>query len=198
MRPRRRRGSRVVAVALGCALLGGVGLAIVRALAVASPQAAAAPALATARVPFAPSLAGTSTEGIAPAAMGAALVLEPGLIRLFDHYLTTLGERTLAEIRAQILRELALRYAPAAARQAQEVLDRYLAYKEALRAEAPAAPRAGRGADLLHERLRAMHAIRSRYFDDAESQALFGPDDREAAEALARLAVAQDPTLDAA
>jgi len=199
MRPRPRFGGRGAGVVLGGALVALVGVALVRAVPAPSQQATAAPRPASASAPgsFAPSLVGTTTEGIATASAGASLVLEPGLIRLFDHYLTTLGERSLEEIRAQLARELAQRYAPAAARQAVDVLDRYIAFREALRAAAPAPPRGGRGVDLLRERLRAMRAIRSRYFGDAEARALFGPADREAADALSRMAVAQDPALDA-
>jgi lipase chaperone LimK len=173
------------------------GVAFVRAIPVAPARAADTPTAADPAT-FASSLAGTTTEDLAPATAGGALVLEPGLIRLFDHYLATLGERSLGEIRAQIARELAQRYAPAAAHQAEDVLDRYLAYREALRTAAPAAPHGSRGVDLLRERLRAMHAIRSQFFGDAEAQALFGPADREATDALARMAVTQDPTLTAA
>jgi lipase chaperone LimK len=166
----------------------------VAALSASGPAPAAAPAAASA--PFAPSLAGTTTDGIDPRAAGPVLVLEPGLIRLFDHYLATLGERSIEAIRAQVAHELRQRFAPAAARQAEDVLDRYLAFREALRSAAPHASSGGRGVDLLRDRLRAMRAIRSQFFGDAEAQALFGPADREAAAALERMAVEQDPALD--
>ena len=40
--------------------------------------------------------------------------------------------------------------------------------------------------------------MRATYFTDAESQALFGPQDDEASAALARMAIEQDPALDPA
>src|SRR5262245_56350593 len=139
MRPRRLIGARGAGVALGGALLALIGVALVRVVPVPSQQAAAAlprPVPAAGPAAFAPSLVGTTTEDIASASAGASLVLDPGLIRLFDHYLTTLGERSLEEIRAQLARELAHRYAPPAAREAVDVLDRYIAFREALRTAA--------------------------------------------------------------
>jgi lipase chaperone LimK len=56
----------------------------------------------------------------------------------------------------------------------------------------------GRGVDILREGLRRMQALRASYFSQAETLALFGPQDAEASAALARMAVEQDPALDAA
>jgi lipase chaperone LimK len=150
-----------------------------------------------ATTPFAPSLAGTTTAGLVAPAQGDALVPGPGLIELFDHYLATLGERSLDDIRAQIERELEARLAPAAAARAKDVFARYLAFRERLRTADPGRPAGARSVDVLRQRLRVLRAIRAEYFDDAEARALFGPADREAADALARMAIAQDPALDA-
>ena len=50
---------------------------------------------------------------------------------------------------------------------------------------------------MLREGLRLMLALRASYFSEPESQALFGPQDAEASAALARMAIEQDPALDA-
>ena len=143
------------------------------------------------------SLAGTTPGGAAVAAPDQSLRLDPGLIRLFDYWLTTVGERPLPAIRADVERDLDSRLAPPAARQAKDLSARYLAFKTALKAQRPARP-AGRSVDMLRAGLRTLLALRAAYFTDAESQALFGPQDAEARDALARMAIEQDPALDPA
>jgi len=149
-----------------------------------------APAVAT-------SLAGTTPDGGARATADDTLVLDPSLIRLFDYWLTTVGEQPIATIRAQVERDLDARLGPRAARQAKDVFARYVQFKEALKAQHPARP-VGRSVDMLRDGLRRMLALRASYFGEGEAQALFGPQDAEASAALARMAVEQDPSLDAA
>jgi len=141
------------------------------------------------------SLAGTTPDGAATAAADRSLVLDPALIRLFDYYLTTVGERPLDAIRAQVDHDLDTRLNPLAARQAKDLYDRYVKFKTALKDQRPAKP-TGRSVDMLREGLRMMLALRATFFSDAESLALFGPQDAEAQAALARMAIEQDPALD--
>jgi lipase chaperone LimK len=163
----------------------------------ATPVAAPAPAPASdARPLAATSLAGTTPDGVATAAADESLVLDPALIRLFDYWLTTVGERPPSAIRSDVERDLDGRLGPRAARQAKDLFARYVEFKTALKAQRPARP-AGRSVDMLREGLRTMLALRATYFTDAESQALFGPQDAEASAALARMAIEQDPALDA-
>jgi len=182
---------------------GGVAAAALAALAwsggpAAAPRADAPAPVAREAVPdVATSLAGTTPDGGARATADDALVLDPSLIRLFDYWFTTVGEQPIASIRAQVERDLDGRLGPRAARQAKDVFARYVLFKEALKAQRPARP-AGRSVDILREGLRRMQALRAAYFSAAESQALFGPQDAEASAALARMAVEQDPSLDAA
>ena len=150
---------------------------------------AAAPA-----APAVSSLAGTTPDGAATATPDDALVLDPALIRLFDYYLTTVGERPMEAIRAQVEHDLDGRLGPRAARQAKDLFARYVQFKTALKAQRPPAP-AGRSVDVLREGLRMALALRATYFTDAESRALFGPQDAEASAALARMGVEQDPSL---
>ena len=140
------------------------------------------------------SLAGTTPDGAATAAADQSLVLAPSLIRLFDYWLTTVGERPIAAIQADVERDLDGRLAPRAAHQAKDLFARYVQFKTALKAQRPARP-GGRSVDMLRDGLRTMLALRATYFTDAESQALFGPQDAEASAALARMAIEQDPAL---
>ena len=144
------------------------------------------------------SLDGTTPDGAATAAADDALVLDPALIRLFDYYLTTVGERPIEAIRAQVEHDLDGRLAPRAAQQARDLFVRYVQFKTALKAQRPVNAAALRSVDILRAGLRTMLALRATVFDEAESQALFGPQDAEASAALARMAIEQDPALDAA
>ena len=162
-----------------------------------APHAADPAPAAGARPQAATSLAGTTPDGAASAAADQSLVLDPALIRLFDYWLTTVGERPLAAIRSDVERDLDTRLAPRAARQAKDLFGRYLEFKTALKDQRPPKP-AARSVDTLRAGLRTMLALRATYFTDAESQALFGPQDAEAQAALARMAIEQDPSIDEA
>jgi lipase chaperone LimK len=158
----------------------------------ADPAPAQMPADATPLA--ATSLAGTTPGGAATAAADQSLVLDPALVRLFDYWLTTVGERAMDSIRTQVEHDLDGRLGPVAARQAKDLFSRYVRFKTALKDQRPARP-AGRSVDALREGLRMMLALRATYFSDTESQALFGPQDAEASAALARMAIEQDPAL---
>ena len=162
----------------------------------AAPRADAPAPVAREVAPVAASsLAGTTPDGGARATADDALVLDPSLIRLFDYWLTTVGEQPMASIRSQVERDLDGRLGPHAARQAKDLFARYLQFKEALKAQRPAKP-VGRSVDILREGLRRMLALRASYFNERESLALFGPQDAEASASLARMGVEQDPSLD--
>ena len=88
------------------------------------------------------------------------------------------------------------RAGPRAARQAKDLFARYVGFKTALKEQRPIKP-IGRSVDILRQGLRTMLALRATYFTDAESRALFGPQDAEASAALTRMAIEQDPALDA-
>jgi lipase chaperone LimK len=162
--------------------------------ATAPRMADAVPAQADAAPLAATSLAGTTPDGAAMAAADQSLVLDPALIRRFDYWLTTVGERPIAAIRSDVEHDLDAHLGPRAARQAKDLFTRYVRFKEALKARRPAQP-TGRSVDILREGLRAMLALRATVFTDAESQALFGPQDAEASAALARMSIEQDPAL---
>ena len=168
-----------------------------QALPASAPRAIAATPVAApadARPAAATSLAGTTPDGAATAAPDQSLLLAPALIRLFDYWLTTVGERPLAAIRADVEHDLDTRLGPRAAREAKDLFSRYLQFKTALKDQRPPKP-AARSVDTLRAGLRTMLALRAAYFTDAESQALFGPQDAEARDALARMAIEQDPAL---
>jgi lipase chaperone LimK len=156
------------------------------------------------------SLAGTAPDGLMALQAGALNPL-PGqcreagcstlaygeLKRLFDYYLSTVGEQTIPEITRQIQQVLAENLRPAQLPQAQRLLDRYIAFKSALlRLEQDYAkkPEAERS---LRARFLAMQRLRDNYFSAEETQAMFGLEDANDMDALARLEIANDATLSA-
>lgn len=125
------------------------------------------------------------------------VVLDAGLIRIFDFYLAGLGEETLDKVLARIHLALARQLSGAALTQARELLRRYVDYRIALaRLDAPAPPALSPAA--ARQRLDAVRQLRRRYFSIGESQAFFGADDAEDDYLAQRLALTQDNRLPAA
>ncbi len=177
--------------------VGAVALVLIglRALPAAGPVSTQPATVSDAAPGTASSLAGTTPDGAATATPDDTLELDPALLRMFDYYLTTVGEHPASAIQVQVDRELDGQLAPRAARQAKDLFARYLLFKTALKAQRPAPP-TGRSVDMLRAGLRMMLALRDTYFNAAESRALFGLQDAEASAALARMSIEQDPVLD--
>jgi lipase chaperone LimK len=145
--------------------------------------------------PFLRSLDGTRPDGNLQIAEGEALVINAELVRLFDYYLSGVGEKPVDAIRREIERVLDERLKPRAASEAKDVLSRYLAYKQAL-VEVEKNPAAtGNGIDAMRARLLAMQQTRARFFSAAESEAMFGMEDAQNLDAVARLEISQDQSL---
>jgi len=159
---------------------------------------AATPAKAAGRAAsFAPSLAGTHADGGATSGADGLLVANEDLVELFDYYLATVGEKTPAQVRAEIERELERRLRPPASNAARQLLGRYLGYKAALVELERRKDLAGAGAAAIRKRLQAMRTLRGRYFSAQESRAMFGREDAEQQDMLARVEVRQDRGLNA-
>ncbi len=138
---------------------------------------------------------GTRPDGELHQDASAQLVVDAELGHLFDYYLAGLGEKDLAAIKAEILRELGRRLAPPAAAQAGRLLDAYLQYKAALvGVEQAIAPGAG-VAEAARQRLLAMQQLRPNYFTAAEIAGLFGASDANDLDAIARLEINSDARL---
>lgn len=145
--------------------------------------------------PFVRSLQGTYPDGDLKTDTADALVVDAELRRLFDYYLSALGEKPLDEIRAEIERELERRLKPLAASEAKRLLGRYLDYKRML-VEVEKNPQVlGSGLQAIRNRFAAMQQARSQFFSAAESAAMFGFDDAYDLDALARLEIGQDASL---
>ena len=144
---------------------------------------------------FAPSLQGTRPDGAVRVAPDDSVVVDEQLIGLFDYYLSTVGEKSPDQVRAQIERELDRTLRPPAAAAAKRVLARYFAYKQALGALEARQGLAGMDAASLQRRLAALATLRARFFSRQEIAAVFGREDAANQEALARLRIREDVSL---
>lgn len=162
----------------------------------AAPQVDAAPAIGIIQPTPAPSLAGTSPDGSLHDGRGE-LRLSPDLIRRFDYWLTTYGEKSVEAIQADILADLRDELNASGMARAQQLLEAYLAYKTELARLTPL-PAGTQQAAALSRQLQAMRDVRARHFKPTDIAQLFGPDDAQDDETLARLQIMQDATLSGA
>lgn len=119
------------------------------------------------------------------------------LRRLFDYYLSALGEKDLPAIIRQIQTELDRRLSATQSRKAQHLLELYLQFKRAL-VDLQARPAlAGSGVTAIRQRMQAQQNLRTQYFTPAEVEGLFGFEDRMDSDAVARLEISENPRLNA-
>lgn len=123
------------------------------------------------------SLRGTRTDGGLVVDTDGRFVPTLEARRLFDYFLTTAGELSPSALRARIVRDIERRLAPDAARDATALLDRYLAYREAVRARGVTA---GLRADDLEGRLTMLTALRREMLGEAAATAFFAAEEAEA------------------
>jgi lipase chaperone LimK len=142
------------------------------------PKATVAPSLPT-------SLQDTESDGGVSLDASGRLVPDLALRRLYDHFLSSIGERSIDQIRALLAARLDAITTPDGKRQALEVFERYLRY---LREVDGAAARLS--ALPLRERLATMSDLRrqhlgsemaSAFFNDEEAYQRYTLDSRELA-----------------
>jgi lipase chaperone LimK len=155
---------------------------------VATPRQPQSPTAATA--PREDSLRGTAVDGAVNLDAQGRLLRDRELRRLFDYFLARLGERSPAQIRADLLQWLAAQPQLDAALRAEvaQLFDRYVELQRAAAA-------LGRSNDLQSD-LQRLRELRRRELGDELAEAWFGEEERYAALTLERLAVARDPALD--
>lgn len=161
-----------------------------RAVATASPAdtTSAAPALP----PMPGSLQDTEEDGSVQVDASGHLVVSADLRRLFDYYLSAMGEEGLPVIRERILASLRAKNLSAAAmEEAVRVLDDYLAYRDAARTFAANQ----RGAELdVGARLESLRELRREHLGPW-AEGLFGDEERVDAVSVERMKLQQDTTL---
>ena len=144
---------------------------------------------------FVKSMQGTQPDGTLSTS-GESVVADAELRHLFDYYLGAIGEKGLAQIRAEIELQLTHQLPPAALPGAKQLLERYIAYKTAL-LDLEKNPLQPGNANPLRARLVAMRQVRERYFSPKEISGMWGADDAYDDDAVARWEIMQDPHLSA-
>jgi len=112
--------------------------------------------------------------------------------RLFDYFLTATGEVPDDALRARIAREIARRLPAEAAREATALLDRYLVYRERVRALATADVPDDHDLDA---RLATLIALRRETLGPDAAEAFFAEEEADARRLLDSRRIANDPTL---
>lgn len=132
----------------------------------------------------------SGTDAAAPLALGE-------LRRMFDYYLSAVGEKSIAGITQEINAEIERSLAPANVPKAKRILGLYLEFKRELLDLERRPGVSGQGVQAIRNRMFAMQDLRARYFNAEESQAMFGFEDAYDLDAVARLEISQDPSLSA-
>jgi lipase chaperone LimK len=166
----------------------------VRALEVRKQKAANPPQAPTEAAeesePLPGSLEGTEVDGWLGVDDDGHLVVTPGARWFFDYFLSATGEEPPEQIRGRIVAEIKKRLPAAGAQEAIDLLDRYLAYRDRVRAlQASGAPAEAQ------ERLAQLHDVRRETFGDADAAALFGEEEQMQAVDIERRQVLSDQTL---
>ncbi len=138
------------------------------------------------------SLRGTRTDGGLAVDGAGRFVPTIDARRLFDYFLTASGEVPDAELHARVEREIGRRLAPEAARDAVALFERYLAYRERVRAlatvEVP-------DADDLEVRLATLVALRREMLGPRAADAFFTAEEADARRMLEARKIAADDSL---
>jgi lipase chaperone LimK len=162
-----------------------------------TPRAAVAPAPAPpppaeppAAEPEAPrQLQDTEVDGELTSDSRGDLVVTPDVRRFFDYFLVASSDQPSAVIRGRVAAELAKRLAPKAAAQAENLLDRYLRYRER------AAEVQTRVGDDVEAQLAALWDLRREVIGARDATALFGDDEELVRDALERQRIMEDPRI---
>ncbi len=138
------------------------------------------------------SLRGTATDGGVVFGPNGEVSLDLGLRRLFDYYLSLIGERDLAQIRQLLEAHIASRYGAANVASVLGYFDRYTDYLSAL-----SESNIGALVD-PQQRLDKVKALRKNILGQAMATAFFGEEEALAALTLERIAIAGDQALSTA
>lgn len=136
------------------------------------------------------SLRGSEVDGGLSVDAAGRVVPDAGMRRLFDYYLSLIGERDPAQIRQLLQAALVQRHGAARAAEALAYFDRYVAYLQRLAdARIDALPR-------LQDRFDRIVALRRDALGETMAAAFFAEDEARARLTLQRMAIAADATLD--
>lgn len=136
------------------------------------------------------SLAGSEFDGSIELDASGQLRLTPALRRLFDYALSSIGERSIEEIRALLSAQLDLLTSADGKRQAMAAFERYVHYLQTVDQAA-----ARLAAMPLQQRLQAMMELRRQQLGGAMADAFFGDEEAYQRFTLERQALAENAAL---
>jgi len=151
--------------------------------------------VAEAEAPLPRSLAGTRVDGDLQLDAQGRFAPGPEALVLFDYFLSATGEEPDERIHARIVAEIRRRLPPDAAHDAEALLERYLAYREAARALFADGELASADVERRFQRIRE---LRREVFGAERAAALFGEEERVTLVDLERQRVQQQAGLDPA
>jgi len=137
------------------------------------------------------SLRGTEVDGGVLLDANGQVVIDLGMRRLFDYYLSLVGERDILQIRSLLKDYLAGKYSAANTETVLKYFDRYTDYLNQL-----AVQNIG-GLANPEDRLKNVKALREKMLGDEMAQAFFADEEALATLTLKRMAIANDKTLSA-
>lgn len=143
------------------------------------------------------SLQGTEVDGELEVDAGGHLKITNGVRRVFDYFLSTIGEESLDTIVARIKAYIRHKLPAMAAGEAEALLDKYIAYKRGLDNVRQAQPRSDGSIDVnaVRQQMQQVQALRSQYFSAEVITAFFGDEDAYDRYTLDRLDVMQNKGL---
>jgi lipase chaperone LimK len=146
-----------------------------------------------------PSLAGTDVDGEFEVDAAGHLKITGSIRRIFEYFLSTLGEENLASIQARLKAYIRHKLKDPAAAEATQLLDQYLAYKQALKDIPQAGGSAAATLDpqALRQQMQQVQALRQQFFTPEVVTAFFGDEEAYDRYSLDRLEVLQDKRLTA-
>jgi lipase chaperone LimK len=137
------------------------------------------------------SLRGTEVDGGISLDANAEVVLDLGMRRLFDYYLSLIGERDLVQIRILLKDQLLTQYNQTNTEKVLQYFDRYTDYLSALAALNIS------GLSKPEERLQQVASLRKKMLGEAMALAFFAEEEALATLTLKRMAIANNKKLSA-
>lgn len=144
------------------------------------------------------SLQGTQVDGVLRADKDGNLIINHDVRRVFDYFLSTLGEESLAKIEQRLRAYIRHQLPATAVPQAEQLLEDYLALNRALSSlQAPEETDLNITLEtgILRERLLSMQSLRRQHLPADVVDVFYADDDALDQLALGRMDIMQDPTL---
>lgn len=143
------------------------------------------------------SLVDTEVDGELLADANGHLVISNGVRRVFDYFLSTLGEESLDSVVARIRAYIRNKLPQPAAAEAEDLLNKYLAFMDGLRSLQQVQPASDGNMDLdaIRRQMNQVQALRQQYFSPEVVEAFFGDEDVYNSYMLDRVGILQDSQL---